>query len=296
MMLKADAAFKNVDRGFLPMLAAFMVFLACLTLATALTGNSVATDWEGRTSGSLTIQLMPDLKAKNPEKEMEERIKAVSALLKRTPGVRSIRAIGLDETRELLRPWLGDMGGGRLDVPLPRIITLEASDVIPLGVDELKKEIGEYSALVAVETYEGWIGEFRKTVGAVQTLLGLIIVMMLATTAMAIAYATRSGLAANRKVVEIMHMVGARNSYISRQFSHQMALLSLTGAMSGYAASVAAIIAIRQFAGRIEDGIISDFALPPYVYLYMLAVPLAAVAIAKVTAMLTVTRALGKMV
>ena len=295
-MLKTDIAFKNVNRGFLPLLTAFMVFMACLTLATALTGNSVASGWEGRMSGSLTIQVMPDMKAKNPAKEIEERVKNISTVLKQTPGVRSASAMSLDETKALLRPWLGDMGAGRLDLPLPRLVTIEASDVIPINMRALEAEIKSYSALVRLETYDSWIGELRQTVGAAQTLLGLIIILMLATAGLAIAYATRSGLAANKKVVEIMHMVGAQNRYISRQFSRQMAELAALGGACGYAASLLATFAIRRFAGRIEGGIISDFALPDYVWLYMLAVPAAAVAIAKLTAMLTVRRVLERMV
>jgi cell division transport system permease protein len=168
--------------------------------------------------------------------------------------------------------------------------------VIPLNLSVLERELKAHSALVSIETYESWIGELRRTVGAAQTLLGLIIVLILATTGMTIAYVTRSSLAANRKVIEIMHMVGAQNRYISHQFSRQMAALAAIGGLAGYAASLAVMAVLRRFAGRIGGGIISDFSLPPYVWLYMLAVPVAAVAIAKLTAMATVGRSLDRMV
>ena len=50
-MLKTDIAFKtDLNKGFLPFITAFMVFVASITYATALIGNSLASDWNSQKS------------------------------------------------------------------------------------------------------------------------------------------------------------------------------------------------------------------------------------------------------
>ena len=52
----------------------------------------------------------------------------------------------IKETNELLKPWIGDFINDK-DIPLPRIISVEISDVIPLNIRALTTEIKNYSFL-----------------------------------------------------------------------------------------------------------------------------------------------------
>lgn len=296
-MLKTDIAFKSdINKGFLPFITAFMVFLASITFATAMIGHDIANDWNKRMSNNITIQVLPDMKNKNPNKEIEDRIKNITLILKQTPGIKSSYAMTLSETTELLKPWLGDIGKDKLDIPLPRIITVEVSDVIPLNIRALKDEIKNYSKLITVETYDSWMTEFSKTISALQTLLGLIIILILSTTAITIAYATKSGLIANQNVIEIMHMVGAQNNYISKHFSNQMMNLSIMGGFVGYIIACISIAIIKKLAGNIDGGIISNFNFSNVIYWYILLIPIIAAVISKLTAVLTVNKTLNQMV
>ncbi|MDR2098668.1 MAG: hypothetical protein LBO78_01425 [Rickettsiales bacterium] len=295
-MFRTDIAFKSdVNRGFLPFITAFMVFLASLIFATAIIGNSLADDWDREVSNTLAVQVLPDMKSGSPNREIEERIKNIVKVLKQTPGVKSSSAMGVRETQDLLRPWLGDLAAEGLGMPLPRIITVELSDIIPLDRKALEAEIRGYTALVTFETYEEWMDDFKQTLRATQTLLGLIVVLILATTGVTISYATRSGLASNREVIEIMHLVGAENGFISRQFSTRMTKLSASGGAAGYLLACLAAFIIKSFADRLEGGIIASFGFDASLYLYMLLVPVSAAAITKVTAALTISRAMDRM-
>ena len=292
-MLKTDIAFKtDLNKGFLPFITAFMVFVASITYATALIGNSLASDWNRHMSNNLTIQVLPDMRAKNPPKEIEERINNIKKILKQTPGIKSFYAMSKSETVDLLKPWIGD----KIDITLPRIISVQISDVIPLNTKTLVNEIKNYSSLIKLETYETWMFEFKNTVSAVQTLLGLIIILILSTTAITISYATKSGLNINKKVINIMHMVGATNKYISTQFSRQMMILAITGGSIGYIISCIVILIIKTISKDISDGIIANFEFSSYIYLQMLIIPIIAGIIAKVSAMLTIKKELNKMV
>ena len=292
-MLKTDIAFKtDLNKGFLPFITAFMVFVASITLATALIGNTLASDWNNHMNNNLTIQVLPDMKAKNPAQEIEARINNITKILKQTPGIKSFYAMTKGETVNLLKPWIGD----KIDITLPRIISVQISDIIPLNTKSLINEMKNYSSLIKLETYETWMYDFKNTISAVQTLLGVIIILILLTTAITISYATKSGLNINKKVINIMHMVGATNKYISTHFSRQMMILAVSGGFIGYIISCVVILIIKSISKDISDGIIANFEFSGYIYLQILIIPIIAGIIAKISAMLTIRKELNKMV
>ena len=101
-MLKTDIAFKtDLNKGFLPFITAFMVFVASITLATALIGNTITSDWNNHMNNNITIQVLPDMKAKNPSQEIEARINNITKILKQTPGIKSFYAMTKNETINL---------------------------------------------------------------------------------------------------------------------------------------------------------------------------------------------------
>ena len=203
--------------------------------------------------------------------------------------------MNINETQELLKPWIGDFINDK-DIPLPRIISVETSDVIPVNTRALTNEIKNYSSLIKIETYETWMYEFKSMISAIQTLLGIIIILILSTTAITISYTTKSGLHINQKVIEIMHMVGATDTYITTQFSRQMMKLAIIGGSIGYIISCIIIFFIKAFSNDLNDGIIGNFNTYPYIYLYILIIPIIAGIIAKVSAILTIKKELNKMV
>lgn len=297
LKLKTDIAFKSdINKGFLPFITAFMVFLACITFATAIIGHKVATDWDNKMENFMTIQILPDMKHKNPNKEITERIKNITEILKQTPGIQSSSAMTLDETIELLKPWLGEIGKDKIDLPLPRIITVEISDIIPLNIRALTEEIKNYSSLITIESYENWMKEFQQTISSIQFLLALIIILILTTTGITVAYSTKSGLIANKNVIEIMHIVGAHNTYIAKQFSTQMMKLSIKGGLIGYLISVFVIYLTKFLSGNTNNEIIINFNFNFQNSLYMIIIPLAAGVISKLSAIITINKTLNKMV
>jgi len=295
-MFKTDMAIKSTSRGFLPLITAFMVFMACLVFAVSLVGSKVADGWRKRVSDSVTIQLLPDPKAKNQEAEMEERIKNVGKVLKSMPGVSSYSVMSLKETRELLTPWLGELvTSDRLGIALPRLITLEASGDVALSPNLLRRELSRYTSFVSVRTYEEWASDFVESLAAAQKLLGIIIFFILSTTGLTIAYATREGLAANRRVIEIMHMVGAEDSYIIGQFSSHVTKMAALGGMIGYLLALVSLSFIGRVALNLE-GAEAEAITGRAMELKLLIIPLLALIIARITAGYVVKFNLGRQV
>lgn len=293
-MFKTDIAFKSdINKSFLPFVTAFMVFIASIIFATSLIGNSFTNDWNKYLKNNVSIQVLPDFKAKHLEKDIELRIKNIINILKTTPGIKSYSVMDKTETENLIKPWIENFPN---DLILPRIINIEISPIIPFDAKKLITELEAYSKNIKFETYSDWMYEIQSSITAVQILLGLIVIIILITVAITISYATRSGLNINKKVINIMHMVGATDDYISKEFSKQMMKLALIGGSVGYLFSCFIIFIIKISTSYITNKIIVNFEFSNEIYLYILIIPVIAGVIAKVSAMLTIKQELNNMV
>jgi cell division transport system permease protein len=67
---------------------------------------------------------------------------------------------------------------------------------------------------------------------------GIVVLMLvLAATMLSVAFATRGAMASNRPVIEVLHVIGARDGYIAGQFQRHFLWLGLKGgAIGGIAA------------------------------------------------------------
>jgi cell division transport system permease protein len=84
---------------------------------------------------------------------------------------------------------------------------------------------------------------------SVMTLLGVLVLGLVFTaTALCVMFATRGAMAGNRTVIEVLHFVGAEDSYIAREFQRHFLLLGLKGAGMGGVAAAFLFLAISFFA------------------------------------------------
>ena len=73
--------------------------------------------------------------------------------------------------------------------------------------------------------------------------------LMLAATMLSVSFATRGAMASNKTVIEVLHLVGAKNGFIARHFQRHFLVLGLQGGAIGGAAAMA----LFALAGLISD-------------------------------------------
>ena len=64
-----------------------------------------------------------------------------------------------------------------------------------------------------------------------------IVVLVLAASALAVGFATRSAVALNHEVVEVLHLVGADDNFVAREFQRRFFALGIEGGALGAAAA-----------------------------------------------------------
>jgi cell division transport system permease protein len=108
-------------------------------------------------------------------------------------------------------------------------------------------------------------------------------------------FATRAGLETHRKVIELMHLVGSRDSYIAGQFQAHAMSLALRGGVLGLLLGATTLGIFRGINAPIEGSLLPEMTITAGAWAALAALPLIAGLIATVTARITVVRILRTM-
>jgi cell division transport system permease protein len=277
---------------FLPWLIAFMVWLAGLALAGALQIQATSDAWVQGIAGRVTVQIVPA--AEDTDAAMADRVDKAVALLRATPGVASANAMPNDAAAKLLEPWLGK--GALVDgLPVPRMIDVVLEDGAPLDTAALGARIAEQVPGATLEDHGLWLAKLVTLAGAVQAIAFAIVGLIGLAAVVTIVFTTKTGLAIHHEVVELLHLIGARDGFVARQFQAHAFWLGLKGGVGGFALVAATVALVGYLAGRVEAGLLPPMALGLAQWAALGALALAVALIAMVTARLTVLRALARM-
>ncbi len=289
---------RAISDRILPFLVAAMAFLAALAMAGWVGAASLALHWQHGAGSALTVQVP---KPNEPAAQgTGSRLQRVLALLQGTPGVADTHALSDDELGELLRPWLGS-SAERLALPLPAVIAVRLTSA-EVELDGLSRRLAEAAPGTLVESHGVWIRRLAALARSLQACAGLALLLVAAVAAAVIAVATRAGMAARREAIEIVHGLGATDSYIAARFAGRATLLAATGGIAGAILALPILLVLAHLAapfasGAVETTSATDMltALPMALWLALPGLPAAAAAIGFVTAQGTVRRWLRRL-
>jgi cell division transport system permease protein len=223
---------------------AIMTFLASLTTGAVMLVRAAASEWQADVAREVTIQIRPAA-----GRDIEADVAKAAAIARAAPGVAEVRPYSREETTRLLEPWLGS-GVALEDLPVPRIIVVRiAADAAP-DLARLRQELGEQVASASLDDHRGFVARMRAMSSAV--LAGGIGVLLLvfAATVLSVMFATRAAIATNRPVIEVLHLIGARASFIAGHFQRHFLQLGLKGGLIGGGAAIALFAVAELFGGR----------------------------------------------
>jgi cell division transport system permease protein len=274
---------------FLPWVAGAMVFLAALALAGALLAQTVAARWQQDLAGSLTVEVPP-----RPDVASAERERTAVALLKATAGVAEATPVPRSRLERLVEPWLG-AGAHVAELPLPGLIEVRLAADARLDLGELGERLAEAVPGAKLDDHALWLAGVGAVVRAVEAIALAVVALIAILCATAVGFAVRTGLAIHRDVVEVLHLIGARDSYIARQFASHAFRTTLKGGIIGLAAAVSLVAALAEGRGALGPLPLPEVRLTAIAWTAIAMVPLAAATFALLAALATVHRQLKRM-
>jgi cell division transport system permease protein len=286
-----DLPFERDGSGrFLPWIVALMVYLAGLALAGMMALEGAVERWDAALVGTLTVQLPPGDGA---------RLQATLAMLRAVPGVERADLLDDAAAAKLLEPWLG-AGAALADLQMPRLVDLRIDPAAPFDKADLARRLTAAAPGARLDDHHDWLDPILRVAVAAELVGGAIVLLVGAAAVLSIVFATRTGLAIHHGAIEVLHLIGARDTYIARQFQWQALRLGLRGATLGMIAIAATLFALSHAAaaGATFGGAgaaLPQLTLTPAEAAALLLLLPAAGLTALVTARMTVLRALARM-
>ncbi|HXG77995.1 MAG TPA: ABC transporter permease [Methyloceanibacter sp.] len=218
----------------LTVVIAIMTFLACLTAGAVYMVNQSANAWVNDITSEITVEIDP---VNAPD--IEKKITLVSLFLAKQKGITKVKPISADDSAKLLEPWLGQSSALQA-LPIPRLIAVEIDRSNPPDIPLIKTALSQNFDGVTLDDHRRWQAEI-KTLTRSAALAGLAVLSLVAAATIAvIVSATRSAMASNREIIEVLHFVGANERFISREFErHFLGLGVRAGLMGAIAAAIA---------------------------------------------------------
>jgi len=211
---------------------AIMTFLATLTLGAVVLVRSVAGDWQAEVAREVTIQLRP-----SDQRDIEADVRRTVALAEATPGVASVRPYTREESARLLEPWLGS-GLELGELPVPRLIVVRLAAGEPPDFAALRKQLAEIPG-ATLDDHRGFVDRMRLMARTAVAIGLSVLLLVLAAAMMSVMFATRGAMSTNRQIIEVLHVVGAKEGFIASEFQRHFLLLGLKGGAIGGGAAMA---------------------------------------------------------
>lgn len=246
---------KDVSSRYLPIVISSMIFLAALSMGGMFSLSSAMTDWSTKLSGNLTIEIAYEAGA-----DLEKRAQKALELVRQVPGIDAARALSLNETISLLEPWLGT-GKIIAELPLPRLIEVRIESGSGINLPALATKLEQAVPGASLDTHRPWLDKMVTLARSVQLLAGAIMVLIVMVSVIIVIFATRTGLIVHEEVIEVLHLIGAKDDYIASQFQNYFGRLSFLGALPGLILAILVMIAVSMLAGRLQSDMLPTLTL-----------------------------------
>lgn len=241
----------SVTGSSLTLVVSIMCFLACLTAGAVFMIHQSAEAWVKDIASEVTVQVEP------PDTGDAEKIVGdVSAFLTKERGISAVKVLSVEDSAQLLEPWLGSIDTLKA-LPVPRLIALELDRSTPPDLEAVRASLSGQFQGVTLDDHRGWQRQIRTvTHGFALGGLGILLLVASATTAVIVA-ATRSALASNREIVEVLHFVGATDRFIAREFEKHFLSLGIRAGLVGALCAMATFLLLPFVLGLIGGGAVT---------------------------------------
>jgi cell division transport system permease protein len=237
---------RSVAGRTLVLLIAIMTFLSGVTLGGVVLVQKSAIAWSSDVGREVTIQIRP------AEGEvMESNIRTAIALAEATPGVTRAYAISVEDSQKLLEPWLG-AGLDLSALDIPRLVVVELATTEDVDLTMLARDIQAING-ASLDTHAAWRQQLNSMAGTIVFSGLLVLTLIVLATVLAIVFATRGTMASNREIVDVLHFIGASNSFIAGEFQGRFLNIGFRGGIIGGLGAIVFFLVAGVTAVNVSD-------------------------------------------
>lgn len=290
---RPDLPFDREDANrYLPWVIAVMTALTGFLMAIGLVLGGLVQDNQKDLAYRMQVQLpYDDGKERDAASKLVEKLRTLSS-------VAHAELVSEADANELLSPWLGSTKG-IAGLPLPAIIDVKlqaaAVDSGEMTPDKMRTMLGDAWPDMVIDGYEKWIADFNRLTKSVQFTLYSIAALVLVSAIVIVLLITRASVQLHFPIVRLLHRIGARDDYISRQFQINAISMTLKGSIPGVLVATALFFMAHQTLSHIPSISLQGITIPFSLALVFVMIPVGMVGCVSLAVQMTVRQMLLKL-
>lgn len=281
---------------FMYVLTSIYMYLFVIIFAIVMAISSMASNWEKDILGSITVQIIPveDENKHIDTQKTEEQLNKVLQYMENISGVKSVNALDGQTIERLMRPWLGS----KVDIsalPIPHLLDIQLYPDAEINYDEITLGLRKVTPNASIDNHRLWLSKLIKFASSLKTLALSVLVMVIAIGAFSIYYSARTSLNINMSSIEILHIIGARDQYIAKQYARSYGKIGFFAGVIGLLAAIPCIILVGKYGISTGSGLLNGASLSQIDWFLMMMSPLFSLFYAAAMAYVTVKKSLERM-
>jgi len=274
--------------SLLSLVMAVMVFLAGLSISAGVAVSDTVDRWRADLESRVTVQISPDAG------DTGRAVARVLEILRADPAVAEARALTPEELHKLLAPWLGAQGD-LASLPVPQLVDVAVKPGMALDTAALAQRLRADVPAASVDDHRAWLTDVLQLARSIQAMAAGIAALIMFATIAVVVFATRAGLSMHGRIVDVLHVIGARDGFIAGVFARHFLRVGLEGGLIGIGLAAVALTGLDRVSAALSGALITAARPTGEAFLVLLILPFIAGLLAMLTARMAVTGALRKM-
>ncbi|MEM9810719.1 MAG: FtsX-like permease family protein [Pseudomonadota bacterium] len=274
--------------GFsLALVIGVLAFLAGIAMTGYFAVDAAVRGWSGELTGTITVQVRG-----TSADDIATYADQAVAILQTTEGLSNIGRVARDESLALLKPWIGTDTLPD-DLPLPVLITADVTPELRSDLAPLRAALAEQVTTASVNDHGAWTDQLVRSARRVRGLAFIAFVLVILAASSVIVFAARAGLSAHRNIIEVLHLVGATDTFIASQIGRRYLALGFLGGAGG---ALGAVLATKFLALITADagGFLPSLSIGMDTALWLLVIPVLLGGLATISARIAVLQTLRR--
>ena len=283
----------NKDKAnlFLEIMMAITVFLFAVALSGYFLVDTVVNKWNQNIAGSLTVQIMPS-ETELTEDEANLRLNKVITFFYNFPNVSKVVLVSEQQMQQLMSPWLG-ADTDITDLPMPKLLDVYLENE-NFDYEKTAAELKELAPYASIDDHRIWLHRLLELAASVKTVAVSVLLMILAVCVLSIFYATCTSLGIYKDIIAILHIMGAQDGYIAKQYARRGFVIGLFSGVVGLLLALLSFRFLAYMSADMEQGLIGNLSLTAANWLALCSLPPITACISMATAYYAVTKTLRK--
>jgi cell division transport system permease protein len=242
----------------------FTLFLAVILACTLSVGGTFLR-WNQELTNKFTIEI-PNITVvqstaldsnQMTEQAFPSILQSVMDVLKTYPNIVKAEVVEQEHLLALIKPLIGNIELlGNLQLPI--LVDMETLSSSDFPLTELQEKLKTISDLIRIEPHIRWQQTLYTFGKATQALSYAMMAFIMSIIFIVVAFVTRSILSTYEPQINVLRLMGAKNSYIAKHFQKYTFMHCLKGGSMGALGALPVVFGLSFFAKKLGLEIFKD--------------------------------------